>query len=147
MRAGSAVDAQVKEDPEVRQMMEHISQYRRLLKKHGLQRATQSLPSGLSLAAELVLGLIIGVLALLPAVILNAPVGLVARIMAWREAKRAVANSRVKIKGRDVVSSYKILVSLVLVPSWYGVHLAEVYRAAQSTQCRHFRHSLESIRR
>lgn len=63
-----------------------------------------------------VYGLFVLTLASIPSVILNAPVGFAARIVARKEQKRALAGSKVKVTGRDVVLSKKILFSLVAVP-------------------------------
>ena len=72
---------------------------------------------------------ILGVLAL-PGVILNLPVGLAARTLANRHAKQALAASNVKVAGRDVVASYKILVSMVMWPlvhAFYGAWVVKHY--------------------
>ena len=62
---------------------------------------------------------IMGALAL-PGIILNLPVGFAARTLANRHAKQALAASNVKVSGRDVIASYKILVSMVM---WPLIHL------------------------
>lgn len=65
-------------------------------------------------------------LAFLPALFLNLPVGLVASIYAEARRKKALAGSKVKIKGFDVILSEKVVLCIVLVPSlWflYGVLL------------------------
>ncbi|KAL3781223.1 hypothetical protein HJC23_003540 [Cyclotella cryptica] len=70
--------------------------------------------------------LFIFVLAALPALFLNLPVGLAARIYSNRRRKVALAASKVKIKGYDVVLSERVLACIVLVPSlwiFYGVLL------------------------
>jgi len=56
------------------------------------------------------------VLLALPGLVLNLPVGAAARTLALRHAKQALAGSNVKISGRDVIASYKILVTMVLWP-------------------------------
>jgi glycerol-3-phosphate O-acyltransferase/dihydroxyacetone phosphate acyltransferase len=66
------------------------------------------------------------VLAAPPALLLNMPVGLVSRIWANRRRKKALAESKVKIKGYDVMLSERVLCSIVLVPTlWliYGLAL------------------------
>ena len=55
-------------------------------------------------------------LAAIPSLILNAPVGLVARVLAAKERKKALAGSVVKITARDVMLSHKIIISIVMVP-------------------------------
>lgn len=66
------------------------------------------------------------VLAAPPALLLNMPVGLVSRMWANRRRKKALAESKVKIKGYDVMLSERVLCSIVLVPTlWliYGIAL------------------------
>ncbi|KAL9183484.1 hypothetical protein ACHAXT_004340 [Thalassiosira profunda] len=70
--------------------------------------------------------LFIFVLAALPSVLLNLPVGLASRIYSNRRRKVALAASKVKIKGYDVMLSERVLCSIVLVPTlWltYGLML------------------------
>lgn len=66
------------------------------------------------------------ILAALPAVLLNLPVGLASRIYSNRRRKIALAASKVKVKGYDVMLSERVLCSIVLVPTlWlmYGLAL------------------------
>lgn len=71
--------------------------------------------------AEIIL--LIGVSAI-PALFLNLPVGLIARLWALRRREKALAASKVKIKGMDVMLSEKVVLCIVLVPSlwvFYGI--------------------------
>jgi len=73
--------------------------------------------------AELIL---LSLLALVPTLFLNLPVGLIAKLYANRRRKKALAASKVKVKGMDVLLSEKVLLCIVLVPSlWllYGLAL------------------------
>ena len=64
--------------------------------------------------------LFIGTLAVLPAMLLNVPVGLASRIYSNRRRKAALAASKVKVKGYDVMLSERVLCSIVLVPTlWF----------------------------
>lgn len=59
-------------------------------------------------------------LASVPSMVLNAPVGLLARLYANKEAAKDLKASRVKITARDVVLSKKIVFSIMAVPVlWY----------------------------
>lgn len=60
--------------------------------------------------------LLVITLAGIPSIFLNAPVGLAASWYASNEAKKDLEASRVKLYGRDVLMSKKILFSLVAVP-------------------------------
>lgn len=61
-------------------------------------------------------GTVVMTLATIPALILNAPVGLAASYWAFTEAKKDLKNSRVKLAARDVLLSKKIMFCLVGVP-------------------------------
>lgn len=66
------------------------------------------------------------ILTALPALLLNFPVGLVSRVYAARRRKVALAASKVKVKGNDVMLSERVLCCIVLVPLlWlmYGLAL------------------------
>jgi glycerol-3-phosphate O-acyltransferase / dihydroxyacetone phosphate acyltransferase len=62
---------------------------------------------------------ILMLLAGIPAVFLNLPVGLIARLYAERRRKKALANSKVKITAEDVLMTEKILICIVLVPTFW----------------------------
>ena len=71
--------------------------------------------------------LVVWVLASIPALILNAPVGVAAHFYAHKEAKKDLKNSRVKLHARDVLLSKKILFSLVAVPVLWIFYGAMLY--------------------
>lgn len=56
-------------------------------------------------------------LAAIPSIFLNLPVGLVARLYANQRRKKALAASSVKVKGYDVMLSEKVVLCIVLVPT------------------------------
>jgi len=65
-------------------------------------------------------------LAAIPAAFLNLPVGLIARLYALKRRKKALRESKVKIKAFDVMLTEKVLLCIVLVPSlwvFYGIIL------------------------
>lgn len=68
-------------------------------------------------------GLLIFLLASIPTFVLNAPVGLMARYVSHNEQRRALAGSKVKVAGRDVVLSKKIQFSIVAVPVLWVMYL------------------------
>lgn len=68
-------------------------------------------------------GLLIFLLASIPTFVLNAPVGLIARYVSHNEQKRALAGSKVKVAGRDVILSKKIQFSIVAVPVLWVMYL------------------------
>lgn len=69
---------------------------------------------------------VIVILATIPSLILNAPVGIAASFYAKNEAKKDLAASRVKLAARDVLLSKKIVFSIMAVPALlltYGILL------------------------
>ena len=58
----------------------------------------------------------------LPGLILNAPMFIAASYISHQKAKEALAKSSVKIQGRDVLATWKILVSLGMAPPVYTIY-------------------------
>lgn len=71
--------------------------------------------------------LFIAILAALPAMLLNLPVGLASRIYSNRKRKAALAASKVKVKGYDVMLSERVLCSIVLVPTLWVTYAALLF--------------------
>ena len=68
------------------------------------------------------------VLAAIPAVFLNLPVGIIANLYSERRRKIALAKSKVKVRGMDVKLTEKIMICIVLVPTlWLVYGLLLVY--------------------
>lgn len=67
-------------------------------------------------------GLVILLLASVPSLLLNAPVGFLAKWFADEEAKKDLQASRVKVAARDVLLSKKIVFSILAVPSLWLVY-------------------------
>jgi glycerol-3-phosphate O-acyltransferase/dihydroxyacetone phosphate acyltransferase len=51
-----------------------------------------------------------------PGMLLSGPVGYIADVMAKRKRKEALASSDVKLKGLDVVATWKLMAAIVLIP-------------------------------
>ena len=63
-------------------------------------------------------------LASIPTIVLNAPVGVAAKYWAQAQAKKALAKSKVKVDGRDVLLTNKIVFSIMAIPIlWVGYAL------------------------
>jgi len=71
--------------------------------------------------------LLVMILALVPGVLLNYPVGLIARLHAERRRKTALAESTVKIRGQDVILSEKVMICIALVPSLWCFYALILY--------------------
>jgi glycerol-3-phosphate O-acyltransferase / dihydroxyacetone phosphate acyltransferase len=113
-----------KDEPRVQKVKDDVIKYNTKLryaglKDHQVERATRAGWKSLGLLAYRT-----GLLALwgglaLPGVILNSPIFILAKIISIRKAKEALAASQVKLKGRDVLATWKVLVSLVVAPILY----------------------------
>ncbi|KAF2153830.1 hypothetical protein K461DRAFT_292539 [Myriangium duriaei CBS 260.36] len=58
-------------------------------------------------------------IAVLPGTVLFAPVFIAGKVISIRKSKEALAASSVKVKARDVVATWKLLVSMALAPALY----------------------------
>jgi glycerol-3-phosphate O-acyltransferase/dihydroxyacetone phosphate acyltransferase len=73
-----------------------------------------------SLLAFRTLLLIVFIVCIAPMAILGLPL-LIPRWYAARRARQAVASSSVKLEGRDVLATWKLMIALVLIPlMWIG---------------------------
>ncbi|CAM9404405.1 unnamed protein product [Chrysoparadoxa australica] len=100
-------------------LFKHLEEYRSKLSQLGLrdyQVPTLTDISPLKVTYTLVHLCLVMLLSSVPSLILNAPVGLMGRMAAAAERKKALAGSVVKITARDVMMSKKIIISIVMVP-------------------------------
>ncbi|TFK54916.1 glycerol-3-phosphate O-acyltransferase [Heliocybe sulcata] len=116
-----------KDEPRIQKLREDVLRYNRLLRDLGLR--DHQVPRAQK-ATWKTLGLLvyrIGLLAVwstfsLPGVILNGPIFLTASILSRKKAKEALAASTVKLAGRDVLATWKVLISLGMAPVLYGFY-------------------------
>jgi glycerol-3-phosphate O-acyltransferase/dihydroxyacetone phosphate acyltransferase len=133
-------------EPKIIELRTRVLAYNRLLRDmgiadHQVERASnKSVKSGLLLIYRTGLLLWWGMLSL-PGVILHAPVFILAKTISHKKAKgtllkfgeswqpEALAASTVKIQGRDVLATWKVLVSLAVVPLLYVIYalIATIY--------------------
>lgn len=72
-------------------------------------------------------GLFIMVVATIPTLVLNAPVGMAAKFWAQAQARKALAKSKVKIDGRDVLLSNKIVFCIMAIPLLWVSYAVVLY--------------------
>jgi glycerol-3-phosphate O-acyltransferase/dihydroxyacetone phosphate acyltransferase len=112
-----------KEEPKMKELSRSILEYHDLQWKLGVgvggSRGYERSAFGVKPLLYIAYLVIVSSLALIPGLVLNLPVGVIARLLSLNEKKRALAKSSVKRTGKDVVASYKILVSFFLLPAWY----------------------------
>jgi glycerol-3-phosphate O-acyltransferase/dihydroxyacetone phosphate acyltransferase len=116
-----------KDEPKVVQLKQAVLDYNRKLRALGIRdhrvewgNAKQK-PAWLALLALLYRCgqlLTLGV-ATLPSLALFWPIFITTKIISTRKQRAALANSVVKLKGRDVVSTWEILVAMILAPLLY----------------------------
>ncbi|KAN0133745.1 hypothetical protein V8E53_008469 [Lactarius tabidus] len=116
-----------KDDPRLQALLSNVLKYNRLLRDLGLRdhqvlRAKRANWKTLSLLLYRVGLLSVWSTFALPGVILNGPIFLVASILSKKKAREALAASAVKIHGRDVVASWKVLISLGITPVLYSFY-------------------------
>ncbi|KZT68981.1 hypothetical protein DAEQUDRAFT_710861 [Daedalea quercina L-15889] len=116
-----------KDEPKVKRLRDDVLKYNRMVRDLGLR--DHQVPRAQK-ASWKTLGLLVyrlGLLAVwsvlaLPGVVLNAPIFLAALAISRKKAREALAGSVVKISGRDVMATWKILISLGLTPVLYGFY-------------------------
>mmetsp|Transcript_56832 Transcript_56832/g.124670 ORF Transcript_56832/g.124670 Transcript_56832/m.124670 type:complete len:650 (-) Transcript_56832:197-2146(-) len=132
-----------KENPEVVQCLKSVSQYTDLLKQYGLRdymvakRMREAVESGsgqvvdnMELYSRLLYRLcllIVWGLLWVPAGLLALPHVLISKHVAHKKAKEAVKNSSVKIAGRDVLGTWKVLTVMGLFPALHLVYTVAAY--------------------
>lgn len=109
------------------ELEERVMAYNQLLKYHGIK--DHQVPKTHVGGAHTILlilkrTLLVLVLALwdFPGAILNLPVVIVANVISQKKAAEALKSSKVKIAGRDVLATWKVLVGLGLVPLLYSFY-------------------------
>ncbi|KAI6028371.1 glycerol-3-phosphate O-acyltransferase [Pisolithus orientalis] len=113
-----------KDEPRIQKLKTDVLKYNRLLRDLGLRdhqvpRAKKASWKTLSLLMYRLLLLLIWAVLALPGTILNGPVIIPASVISRRKAKEALAASVVKVAGRDVLATWKILICLGVAPLLY----------------------------
>ncbi|KAJ7343517.1 glycerol-3-phosphate O-acyltransferase, partial [Mycena albidolilacea] len=120
-----------KDEPQVQKVGKDVLKYNRLLRDLGLRdhqvpRAQKARWKTLGLLTYRLGLLIVWATFALPGTILNAPVFILAAVISRRKAKEALAASTVKIAGRDVLATWKILIALAVSPVLYLLYASLV---------------------
>lgn len=116
-----------KDEPRVIDLRQRVLKYNRELRDmgiadHQVERASnRSIHSLVLILYRIGLLLWWGMLSL-PGTILHAPVFILAKIISHQKAKEALAASTVKVQGRDVLATWKVLVSLAVTPLLYLIY-------------------------
>lgn len=96
------------------------------LRDHQVQYAKMSIPKVIFTFIYRVLKLCVLLIGVLPGLILFAPVFISCKVISVQKAKQALAGSTVKIQGRDVMATWKLMVALFMAPTLYNFYSAIV---------------------
>ncbi|KAJ2352351.1 Glycerol-3-phosphate/dihydroxyacetone phosphate acyltransferase, partial [Coemansia erecta] len=113
--------------PAVAELRTRMEDYHMQLRYYGIRdHQVETMRVGRAEAGALfawrVVWLLIMGLVALPGTALNAPVFVITSIVSKRKARAALAASTVKVRARDVIATWKILIALVLAPLLYSVY-------------------------
>ncbi|KAH8666690.1 Sucrase/ferredoxin-like-domain-containing protein [Xylariales sp. PMI_506] len=116
-----------KDDPRIISVLDNTKEYNKQLrylniKDHQLESAKRSLPTVIFLLLVRVVKLSVLSIGVIPGLILFAPVFIVAKVISVQKAKTALAGSSVKIAGRDVMATWKLLVAMGFAPILYNFY-------------------------
>jgi len=108
-------------EPKLKLLMRKVENYVQRLNSYGLRdyqvyRSDLTISHTFPILGYRLLILIIYSIAAFPGMILNAPIGIAAKIISHYKMREAKATSSVKIEGRDVVATWKIMCASALVP-------------------------------
>ncbi|KAJ3083857.1 hypothetical protein BCR33DRAFT_758785 [Rhizoclosmatium globosum] len=115
------------DDPQVKATIEHVAAYNRLLKSYGIQdhqvmRTSFGKREAIGKFALRVAEAFFLFAFAAPGALLHAPIALLAKKISEKKAAEALRESSVKIEGRDVIATWKVLVSLVVAPLLYVMY-------------------------
>ena len=123
--------------PEVQDLVGRVGEYNEKLKQYKLhdRRVAQGAANEAVMESVDALAILIArstlllfyAVALVPGLLLASPLLVTAELIARSKAKAAVAGSRVKLEGKDVVGTWKVLVGIVLVPALHFTYTSLLY--------------------
>jgi len=133
--ASCFIDRGDRDLPQVKELLRRVSAYNEKLKQFQIHDRRVSMGDTVEpIDALAILGVRLGVLAfyavaLVPGLLLASPLVLLAEGIARQKAKAAVAGSRVKLVGNDVLGTWKVLVGMLVIPILHAVYTALIYYA------------------
>jgi glycerol-3-phosphate O-acyltransferase/dihydroxyacetone phosphate acyltransferase len=126
-----------KDDPRIVKLKESVTEYNRQLRylnirDHQVEYGRMSWITVVFTFIYRVIKLIVLSAGVLPGLILFAPIFIATKYISHQKAKTALAASTVKIQGKDVIATWKLLVSLALAPIVYNIYISiTAYRVYQ----------------
>jgi len=128
-------------DPRVESLLSRVDQYRFQLRVHGLRYhhvkyAVFSRKYAAVLLLFQLLKLLPALLATIPGLVLFAPVLILSQRVSGNKSRLAVKGSPFKLKGTDILASWKTLVAIAFAPCLYSFYAALMtYWAYKSRLC------------
>lgn len=118
--------------PALKETAEAISKYNSHLKKFGVkdyQLRNRQVTKGKLILYSVysLIAIILELIFILPGMIFTGIIGVIIRNMVETERKKALAGSNVKLYGRDVMASFKIVYGIMLLPIGIGVLMLVIF--------------------
>ena len=116
-----------KDDPRIVALKKSVQDYNKQLRymnisDHQVENARFSLPKVILLLFYRLIKISVLAIGVLPGLVLFAPVFIASKIISIKKSKEALAASTVKLQGRDVMATWKLLVALALAPILYNFY-------------------------
>ncbi|KAK4219921.1 glycerol-3-phosphate O-acyltransferase 1 [Rhypophila decipiens] len=116
-----------KHDERIVKLQKSVKEYNKQLRylnlrDHQVQYAKMSWPIVVLIFLYRLGKLLLLSVGVLPGLVLFAPVFIAAKVISIQKAKTALAGSTVKIQGKDVMATWKLLISLAVAPVLYGFY-------------------------
>ncbi|EGO54682.1 hypothetical protein NEUTE1DRAFT_132129 [Neurospora tetrasperma FGSC 2508] len=116
-----------KDDPRIIELQKSVAEYNKQLRylnirDHQVQYAKLSWPKVVITFFYRVAKLLVLSAGVLPGLILFAPVFIATKRISHQKAKEALAGSTVKIQGKDVIATWKMLVAMAVAPILYNLY-------------------------
>ncbi|KAI9353253.1 hypothetical protein DFJ73DRAFT_828809 [Zopfochytrium polystomum] len=123
---------QLKDEPSIQDLIQRVKQYNKLLAYYGIRdHQVKKTSYGRLHALRILLARLVRVIVLFglafPGALLHTPIVIICQRVGRMKAKEALAGSSVKIAGKDVVATWKMLAALVVAPTMYISYSLMVY--------------------
>lgn len=117
-----------KEDPRIVELSKAVKEYNKQLRylnlrDHQVQYARMPIHTVVFTTVFRVLKLLVLLVGTLPGLMLFTPVFVLTKYISIRKAREALAGSSVKIQGRDVMATWKIMTALFFAPILYNTYI------------------------
>ncbi|KAI9782764.1 MAG: hypothetical protein M1816_001716 [Peltula sp. TS41687] len=118
-----------KDDPRIKHLKESVNDYNKQLRllnlrDHQVEYAKFSIPKVIFTLIYRLGKVAVLAIGTLPGLFLFAPVFVAAKVISIKKSREALAASTVKVQGRDVMATWKVLISMALAPllyTFYGI--------------------------